>query len=258
VTAPDGTYHELAKRWRELRADAASVRELTCPHSGDTLLHAEIGELDRPIVAIAAGLHGDERAGPWALLGLVEDGLLDPRCSYTLWPCVNPSGFAARTRENHAGIDVNRTFAGSGGSAEAAIVLNHSRGKVFALSLDLHEDCDARGFYCYEYGGAEIGRRVIEALDVRRLAIDPLESTFDLAGPLRDAHCARERGRIVASAQREAELLDGLSYSLAFARHAARRTLTFETPRLALWQTRIRMHRTAVLAAVAALLEESD
>lgn len=196
---------------------------------------------------------GDEPAGPWALLELIEARALDGRFRYRIWPCTNPTGFDARTRENADGVDVNRTFGAEGGSPEARAVLAAIRGQSFALSLDLHEDCDAAGFYCYEYGGGTIGRAVVAALDARGFPIDSLNPTFDLAGPLDDRHCLRERGRVVADWVAEGALLRGLSYSLALARAPALHALTFETPSAASWQQRLAMHRTAVLAAIDAL-----
>lgn len=132
-------------------------------------------------------------------------------------------------------------------------MLEANHGRVFALSLDLHEDCDAAGFYCYEYGGGAIGRCVIAALDADGFQIDPLDTTLRLAGPLDDAQCVRERGRVIADPFTEAGLLGGLSYSLAFARGGTRCALTFETPSAASWEKRLAMHRAAVLAALAAL-----
>ena len=93
-----------------------------------------------------------------------------------------------QTRENADRIDVNRTFAGAGTSPEAAAVLAAKSGQHFALSLDLHEDCDAGGFYCYEYGGGDIGRCVVAALDVDGFPIEPLDTTLILAGPTEDEH----------------------------------------------------------------------
>jgi murein peptide amidase A len=253
-----GTYPELVRRWEALH-DGGRVRvgHVETRRAGRTLLCIEVGDRQAPLVAIAAGVHGDEPAGAWALLGLMEDDELDARCSYRIWPCTNPSGFAARTRQSADGVDVNRTFGGVGASPEASAILAANRGLAFALSLDLHEDCDAGGFYCYEYGGGQVGRRVIAALEGEGLPIDPLEVTFGLAGPLDDAGCTRERGRIIADALEEAALLGGLSYSLALARAGARHAVTFETPLSAAWGTRLATHRVAVLAAVEALLEES-
>lgn len=258
MNAARGTYRELEARWKALgaRADVA-VREI--PYAKDrALLLAELGEARRPTIAIAAGVHGDEPAGPWALLELVESRLLDLRFSYQIWPCTNPTGLDARTRANADGVDINRTFGRGGGSPEARTVIEASRARTFTLSLDLHEDCDATGFYCYEYGGGQIGRSILAVLSARGFPIDPLEVTFGVAGPLEDKACVREWGRVVADAFREASLLGGLSYSLALAQGGTRHALTFETPSSAAWEARLAMHRTGVLAAVSALLEESD
>jgi murein peptide amidase A len=252
VTLPTGTYRELQRRWKALHGrDGLRVDEIACDSTGRALLVADLGDSRQPAVAIAAGVHGDEPAGPWALLELVETQALDERFAYRIWPCTNPTGFDAGIRANADGVDVNRTFGGEGGSPEARAILRANRQRTFALSLDLHEDCDAAGFYCYEYGGGEIGRAVIAALDARGFPIDPLEVTFGLAGPLDDAHCVREWGRIVADAFREAGLLGGLSYSLALARQGARSALTFETPSAVPWDQRLAMCRAAVLTAIA-------
>ncbi|MEO6835746.1 MAG: succinylglutamate desuccinylase/aspartoacylase family protein [Candidatus Tumulicola sp.] len=253
----NGTYHDLERRWKQLRRIGdLRVREVACVNAPRTLLCVEWGDHRLPVIAIAAGVHGDEPAGPWALLELVESGALDPSFAYRLWPCTNPTGYLAGTRESADGIDVNRTFGRGGQSPEAKAILTANRDRKFALSIDLHEDGDAAGFYCYEYGGAEIGRAVIAALDAAGLPVDPLEATFVTAGPLDDAHCTRERGRITADPLAEAAILGELSYSLAVARHAARRALTFESPTQAPWPSRLATHRTAVRAAIAAVSQD--
>jgi murein peptide amidase A len=255
VTQTDDPYRELERRWRSLCASGSfRLRKVACPNAGCSLLCVESGDPGLPTVAIAAGVHGDEPAGPWALLALAESRSLDPRFAYRIWPCTNPNGFRVGTRGNADGVDVNRTFGGAGASPEASAILATNRGLTFALSLDLHEDRDASGFYCYEYGGGEIGRRVVAVLEEQGFEIDPLETTFGLAGPLDDAHCTREPGRVVADAPNEAALLGGLSYSLALARGSARHALTFETPSSAAWETRLAMHRNGALVAIGALL----
>jgi len=254
-----GTYRELSARWRALaERRGAILREIPCPGTRYGLLRVEIGEPQSPAIALAAGVHGDEPAGPWALLALVEDGMLPAAARYYIWPCTNPSGFDLKTRENERGADVNRSFDGNGATPEARVILPEDRALGFALSVDLHEDCDAAGFYCYEYGGGEIGRHAISAVRRGGYPIDPLEVTFGLAGPLDDAHCIREPGRIVADVLREVALLGGSSYSLALARGGCRHALTFETPQSLSWTDRLGMHRAAVPAAIAAVLEESD
>jgi murein peptide amidase A len=258
VTTAGGTYLEMKRRLEAMRGKDLRLREIECGAAERALLCVDAGDPAMPSIAIAAGVHGDEPAGPWALLELLETGALDPSFSYRIWPCVNVSGFVAGTRENADGVDLNRTFDGIGRSREASTVLATNRGLQFALSVDLHEDRDAVGFYCYEYGGGEVGRRVIAALEVAGFVIDPLEATFDLAGPLDDAHCLRERGRVVADALYEGAMLGGLSYSMAISREAARSALTFETPSAAPRRTRLAMHRTAVLAAIASVAEAAS
>ena len=251
MTSQPGTYQELQRRWKALRSRDLILSEVDFGEG--SLLHVAIGDPLRPVVALSAGIHGDEPATPWALLELVEGGALDARFAYRIWPCLNPTGFDAGTRENKNGLDLNRTFDGEGDSPEARAVLAADRNRSFALSLDLHEDYDAAGFYCYEYGGGTIGRRVISALDALGLPVDALDTTLELAGPLRDDTCERERGRLVANHVEEAALLGGVSYSLALARGAARHVLTFETPSLAPWEERLVAHRAGMVAAIGTL-----
>ncbi len=246
-----GRYDELRDRWKRLRGDGLRVREVACVGAPRTLLCAELGDYDNRAITIAAGAHGDEPAGPWALLEIVESERLDPAFAYRLWPCTNPTGFDAGTRESAEGADVNRTFGRGGQSPEARAIVTANRDRKFVLSLDLHEDEDAEGFYCYEYGGGDVGLAAIAALDAAGLPVDPLEATFETAGPLDDTHCTRERGRIVADHRTEAAMLGGLSFSLAMVRNAARHALTFETPARVSWETRVAMHAVAIRAAVA-------
>lgn len=239
MKASEGTYQDLVRRWKALRASRGlAVREVACVGVARTLLCAELGDARSPSIALSAGVHGDEPAGPWALLDIVESGDLDDAFAYRIWPCLNPSGFEAGTRESADGIDVNRTFGRGGQSAEARAIVTANRNRKFALSIDLHEDCDASGFYCYEYGGGRIGLHTVAAVAADGYRLELLR-------------------RITPDPEAEAAELGGLSYSMAIARHAARHVLTFETPSRAPWDARIAMHRTAVRAAIAAISVDS-
>jgi hypothetical protein len=90
-------------------------------------------------------------------------------------------------------------------------------------------------------------------LDDAGLPVDPMAATFDLAGPLDDTACERERGRIVADAALEAAAIGGFSYNMLLARRAARHALTFETPLGLPWELRLEMHGRAIGAAIGAL-----
>lgn len=250
------TYDELVRAWKALRSRGVAVREVACVGAPRTLLCAEFGPNGAPAVTLAAGIHGDEPAGPWALLELVRDGELDPAYAYRIWPCTNPSGYAAGTRANEQGADVNRSFERGGSTPEARAIVTASRDRRFVLSLDLHEDMDADGFYCYEYGTQEIGHAVIAALDARGFAVARLGSDFDLGVPFAPAHVRFERGRVLPDTQAESLRRAAWSYTL-FMRHRARWALTFETPARRPWETRLGMHRTAVTAAIGAISQAS-
>lgn len=251
------TYEELTDGWRALRRRGVSVREVACVNAPRTLLVAEVGSASAPAVTVTAGVHGDEPAGPWALLSIVRDGLLDPRFSYRIWPCLNPSGYAAGTRANAEGVDVNRSFSRGGLSAEARAVITATRDRRFALALDLHEDFEADGCYLYEplRPGAEprFAGRVVDALDRAGLPVQTIGDDFDLGVPVEQTPTYRvERGAVLVDADAEVRLFDGLPSSLYYYRRGAQ-PLTFESPRPRPWDERIAAHRVFVTTVLAAL-----
>ncbi|MEO6912776.1 MAG: succinylglutamate desuccinylase/aspartoacylase family protein, partial [Candidatus Baltobacteraceae bacterium] len=221
-------YDDLEAGWKALRRSRdISVREVACIGAPRTLLCAEVGSTSAPTVAIAAGVHGDEPAAAWALLSLVEDGLLDPLFSYRLWPCNNPTGYRAGTRENAEGDDVNRSFTRGGQTPEAKAIMTANRDRKFVLSLDLHEDNEAEGFYCYCYEptevGSPIGTRVVESIAAAGLPLQALTHEFNLGAPLQTTQVTLTAGRVIPNLAAEMAGLGGLSYSLYVIRHAARR-----------------------------------
>ncbi len=244
-------YDDLQARWKALRAAREiAVREVACIGAPRTLLCADFGSAEAAVVALAAGVHGDEPAGPWALLSLVEDGDLDSRYAYRAWPCTNPSGYRIGTRENADGDDVNRSFGRGGQTPEARAIVTANRDRKFALSIDLHEDCDADGFYCYEYGAGDVCRSVVEAVAAAGYPVQNL-AQCDLGAPLADVML--DDGVVRAPAALEIDAIGGLSYTLSVVRHAARRALTFETPVRLPWDERIAIHGIAVKAAIRTL-----
>ena len=50
----------------------------------------------RPRIYLSAGIHGDEPAGPLALLELLEAGSFDHRADWFICPLLNPAGFLAQ------------------------------------------------------------------------------------------------------------------------------------------------------------------
>jgi murein peptide amidase A len=259
------TRHEdLAAAWRALRPRTGlRLREIACVGAPRTLLLAELGDPRLPVVAISAGVHGDEPAGVWALLSLVADGLLDPRYSYRLWPCLNPTGFEAGTRTNAEGIDVNRSFGRGGNSPEAKAILTANRDRAFELSIDLHEDHEATGFYLYETAPsgwrASYARPVTAGVSAAGFPLQPLTPEFDLGPPGVETAQTRTLGAVVVDAMREAPFFGrALPLGLVLVRRAAPCALTFETPSSREPEVRIAMHRVAVVEALRRLGGEGD
>jgi protein MpaA len=244
------SYDDLSRRWKALRSRGdLSVREVACVGVPRTILCVEAGDLELPTIALAAGTHGDEPAPPWALLESVEARELDAHYAYRMWPCINPSGYRAGTRENAEGTDVNRSFGRGGTTPEARAIVTANRDRKFVLSIDLHEDCDAEGFYTYEYGATPCARAAIAAVRAHGYPVQDLDRC-DLGAPFSGAEI--DDG-VVHPMQGSERAIGGISYSMALARRAAARALTFETPRALRFEERIALHRIAVKAAIGAL-----
>jgi len=231
------------------------LREVACVGAPRTLLLAELGGSDRPVVALSAGVHGDEPAGVWALLSLVRDGLLDPRFAYRIWPCLNPTGFDAGSRANAEGDDVNRSFGGGGRTPEAKAVTTSNRDRRFALSIDLHEDHEATG--CYLYETALSGWNPCYAPPVTRALIEAgfdlqtFDDAFELGPP--GSEVAQRRGRVTVLVDATAEAPfygRDLPQGLVAVRAATPCALTIETPLVRSRSERVAMHRVAVVTAL--------
>lgn len=245
-------YGALEEAFRSLECSGGlRVVSVACGSASRVLQSGELAA-HGPRIAIAAGVHGDERAGPWGLLSTIEDGLLDERCSYRVWPCTNPSGYVAGTRSNADGVDVNRSFSGEGSTPESRAIVAAHRNARFALSLDLHEDCDADGFYCYVAGpDAEgLGSAIVRAVEEGGFPVQDFEG-FDFGEPAAEnPHRRCEHGIVVMDAH-ESRYFEGLSYNLfMIGSEIAAHVATLETPSKRRWDERIAMDRIAIVAAI--------
>ena len=111
--------------------------------------HSVAGKI-APRVYISTGIHGDEPAGPLAVRQLLQQNNWPQGFGLWLCPCLNPTGFPQKRRENAHGEDLNRQYL----RPQAAETLAHigwlERQPSFDLCLCLHEDWEAHGFYVYE------------------------------------------------------------------------------------------------------------
>lgn len=108
-----------------------------------------------PRIYLSAGIHGDEPAGPLALQRLLEANALPNEAWFWCCPCLNPTGFPRNTRTSASGIDLNRDYRHLSTPEIRAHVAWLEHQPMFDLSLCLHEDWEAAGFYVYELNPGE-------------------------------------------------------------------------------------------------------
>jgi hypothetical protein len=101
-------------------------------------------------IYISTGIHGDEPAGPLAVRQLLLENSWPENAEIWLCPCLNPTGFPLNRRENAQGADLNRDYRHLQTEEICAHVAWLERQPNFDLTLCLHEDWEAHGFYLYE------------------------------------------------------------------------------------------------------------
>ncbi len=99
---------------------------------------------------ISTGIHGDEPAGPLAVLELIRENRWPENAEIFLLPCLNPVGFTRNQRENADGKDLNRDYRNTESSEVAAHIRWLERQPNFDTTFCLHEDWESHGFYLYE------------------------------------------------------------------------------------------------------------
>jgi len=109
-------------------------------------------------VMIAAGFHGDESSGPWAVLNFLEYNKYPTEVDASFIALANPTGFDLSRRADFWGIEPNRAYVKSYDSSPPAREDDILRKKLKFLSVygkdalvTLHED-DEENFYIFTYG----------------------------------------------------------------------------------------------------------
>ena len=195
-----------------------------------------------PRIYLSAGIHGDEPAGPLAVLDLLDEGFFTSDLTWAICPALNPTGLAAGHRENSRGIDLNRDYL-KRRSAEVAAHAAWLESKCTpALFLSLHEDWETKNFYLYEINlGKDEPQRTQDIIAAVQPWFPP-ES-----GPVIDGHLSRGPGWIFHAA--EADVPGGWPEAIFLAHHGCPLSFTFETPSHAALAARVAAHRAAVHAA---------
>jgi protein MpaA len=107
-----------------------------------------------PRFYLSAGIHGDEVAGPLAVLEMLRiPGFFDA-VDATIFPILNPEGLARRTRGNLDNVDLNRDYKNTKSEeirGHLAVLPTLGR---FDVAMMLHEDFEGTGAYLFELNEA--------------------------------------------------------------------------------------------------------
>jgi murein peptide amidase A len=101
-------------------------------------------------VYLSAGIHGDEPAGPLALLELFRESQWPDDTELVVCPLLNPAGASLNRRENRDGLDLNLQYLNPHAAEVRAHVGWLQAQGTFDMAICLHEDWEAQGFYLYE------------------------------------------------------------------------------------------------------------
>lgn len=193
-------------------------------------------------VYLSSGIHGDEPAGPIALLQLLQEDALPRKHNYWICPALNPSGLDAKTRENANGLDLNRDyrdFSSEEIRSHAAWARKHI--PSLDIALHLHEDWEAKGFYLYELN---FNQQTGHADAILRAASKhvPIETAPEIDGS------PASNGLIRPEALPELE--EGHPEAIYFQQQFGGLNYTLETPSALPLEKRVAAHLSAMLAVL--------
>jgi uncharacterized protein len=108
----------------------------------DTPIYVSRGYEDGPVLALTAGMHGDEINGMEIVRRLLDSGLHQPKRGVTVcMPIVNVYGFLNYSRDVPDGKDINRSFPGTKSGSLASRVAYHLMHDVIPfidVGIDFH------------------------------------------------------------------------------------------------------------------------
>ncbi len=158
-----------------------SVETIATIHADAIIGCQRTGADDQRRVYLSAGIHGDEPAGPHALRELLAANQWPAHTGLWLCPCLNPAGFRLNRRENADGVDLNRDYL----HQRSLEICRHTewlqRQPDFDLTICLHEDWEAHGFYLYELnpdGRSSAAEAVITAVST----VCPIDPSPEIDG----------------------------------------------------------------------------
>ncbi len=232
----------FTERWADLAtSQGLQPKVLATTPAGPLLAWEKAGR--GPTVYISAGIHGDEPAGPLAVMQLLESGLFTAELNWRICPALNPTGLSLGVRDNHLGLDLNRDYflrVSAEVTAHARWIEDRPPPDLF---LSLHEDWEVNKFYLYEIntGNDEphVARGILRGVSKH---FQPQDSA------LIDDHAPREPGWIFH--EPEPDEPHGWPEAIFLVKRGCPLSFTFETPSGAPLPDRVAAHCTAVESAL--------
>lgn len=199
-----------------------------------------------PRLFLSAGIHGDEPAGPLALLACLREGLLPEHADIVVFPLLNAEGLANGTRDHPAYGDLNRDYRDFRSPLiRAQRDFLEKLGWRFDLATCLHEDWETEGYYLYEVltGGASgCGRAILDAV----APICGIHQEAEIEGAEADNGLISRDGIDIDPAD-----IGGWPEALYLAEHGSLRTYTLESPSAQQLEVRVAAHVAALKLAMA-------
>lgn len=196
--------------------------------------------VDERQLYLSAGIHGDEPAGPQALLELLEEDALPSRHGYVICPLLNPAGMVRGTRENAGGIDLNRDYRDfASGEISAHARWLERKVRQMTQALHLHEDWESQGFYLYELNFTQQRGLSGPILRAARKHL-PIETAEMIDGRIAQQGIIRPDDI--------PELEEGDPESIYLQKHCGGLNYTLETPSSKDFRQRVNALKAAVLA----------
>lgn len=234
--------HDYLETFGRLAAERGFSCEVMAEVAGYPIPAFTRGVEAAPRVYLSSGMHGDEPAGPLAMMELLRQGMFSGGVEWFLCPLINPTGIAAGTRENAQGIDLNRDYLRRATVEVAAHVAWLESRPVPDVFLSLHEDWESSGFYLYEI------QKSATASVAHAIIVAASEEIGPEPSPLIDDHSVREPGWIFHKPK--ADFPEDWPEAIYMADRGTRVSYTLETPSSLELERRVACHKRAVCRAV--------
>ena len=105
------------------------------------------------VIVFSAGIHGDEIAGPWAIIDFLNKYNFQsyPNVKIIIFPVASPTAFNAKQRYNYLNMELNGLFCRKKLTHENRILFNELKNEKVFFFHALHGDIDEYSFYLYNF-----------------------------------------------------------------------------------------------------------